>query len=325
MTAFSNDGFLRVRISTQLVPVLVLDPGSKQSTFLFNRSSSKLKLLLLLAMGKPTKSSSNPNTTTTTTTPNKSSARKTQRGGTSTEKAKNRVAAAKPTKSPALPSPPAHNRVDTPTDTSSVCSSQASSTSTRPRLPLFLQKQLAIDIEEAGGINTLLINSSDSQALSLLCNLDEKVYGKRGDPIRRQIHRKVCSWKLFYLEGTYQKKVLERLHVKPAAVLKYQRDKKQRAKYDRKVSLNKPPPGELSDSSSEESSDSEESSSSIESAGSLIKSAASLVPRKVVFDAPLPVSYPPSIIMSSAPSNGAAPPGSGKFFYCLFVSYYYLC
>jgi hypothetical protein len=134
----------------------------------------------------------------------------------------------------------------------------------------------------------------------------------------------VRSWREYFAENTYQRKVLDRLRVKSAAVLKYNLDQKVGAKYDRKVSLNKPPSGELGDSCSEEAeaSDSEESSSSIESA-------ASLLPRKVFFDASSPVSHPPSIIMSSAPFNGAAPPGSGKLLYCLFVlfvcfvSYYY--
>jgi hypothetical protein len=96
----------------------------------------------------------------------------------------------------------------------------------------------------------------------------------------------------YVTEGTYRGKVLDRLHVKSAAVLKY-------------FPLNKPPSEELSDSeqssySAAESSDSKESSSSIESA-------ASLVPRKVVSDLPLLVSHPLSTIMSmSPPFNGAA-------------------
>ena len=72
-------------------------------------------------------------------------------------------------------------------------------------------------------------------------------------------------------------KVLERLHVKPAAVLKYKREKKQGEKYNRKVSLNKPPSEELSDS--EQSSDSAAESSDSEQSSSSIGSDASLVPR----------------------------------------------
>jgi hypothetical protein len=140
-------------------------------------------------MGKPRKSDSNHNSTTPTTTP-KSSARKTQREGTSTEKSKSRFAVAKPPKSPALPSP-AHNRVDT-TDASSVCSSQASRiSSNQPELALYIQKQLATDIEEADGIHTVILSTGNNQALSQLCIRNQKVYGKRGDIIRRRIHREV--------------------------------------------------------------------------------------------------------------------------------------
>jgi hypothetical protein len=163
-------------------------------------------------MRKPTKSDSNHNSTTPTTTP-KSSARKTQREDTSTEKSKSRFAVAKPPKSPALPSP-AHNRVDT-TNASSVCSSQASSISNRPELALYIQKQLATDIEEAGGINAVIISTGNNQALSQLCNRNQKVYGKRGDLIRRRIHRKVLYWKKYVTEGTYREKVLDRLRHLP--------------------------------------------------------------------------------------------------------------
>jgi hypothetical protein len=114
----------------------------------------------------------------------------------------------------------------------------------------------------------------------------------------------------YVTEGTYREKVLDRLHVKPAAVLKYNRKKKQGMKYNRKVSPNKPPSEELSDS--EQSSDSAAESSDSEQSSSSIESAASLVPKKVIFDLPLPVSHPPSTIMSSSPSfNRAAPPGAG--------------
>jgi hypothetical protein len=274
-------------------------------------------------MGKPTKSDSNDHNTTNNTTPKKpasSAARKTyQRGEGSTEKSKNRVAAAKPPKSPALPAH--HNRVDT--DAPSVCSSsQASnSSSNRPGLPLFVQKQLAIDIEEAGGINIVVVDASDNQALSQLCNRNQKLYGKRGDPIRRRIRRKIEYWKQYCIEGTYQEKVLDRLHVKSASVLKYKRDKKQGAKYNRKVSLNKPPPEEGSDS--EESSGSAgDSSDSEESSSSSIGSTDSIVPRKVVFDSP---PHPQSTTMSSLPSiNGAAPPGAGKLLYCFLISCFLL-
>jgi hypothetical protein len=111
--------------------------------------------------------------------------------------------------------------------------------------------------------------------------------------------------------------------VKPAAVLKYNREKKQGKKYNRKVSLNKPPSEELSDS--EQSSDSAAESSDSEQSSSSIESAASLVPRKVIFDLPLPVSHPPSTIMSpSPPFNGAAPPGAGKLLYYIFTLFCFI-
>jgi hypothetical protein len=190
-------------------------------------------------MGKVTKSDSKHNTTVTaTTTPKSSSCKTQQEGGTLTEKSKNHVAAAKPPKSPAF-SPPAHNRVNTTDASSSLYSYQVSSTSNRPELALFIQKQLAKDTE-AGGINIVVINSSNNQVLSQLCSLNEKVYMKQGNPIRRKIHRKVLyCWKQYYIEGLYQEKVLDRLQVKPAAI-QYKREKKTgEKKYARKVSLNK--------------------------------------------------------------------------------------
>jgi hypothetical protein len=67
----------------------------------------------------------------------------------------------------ALPSP-AHNRVNT--NASSVCSSQASNTSSQPDLELSFKKQLATNIQDAGGVTSVIINESKNQVLSLLCH-----------------------------------------------------------------------------------------------------------------------------------------------------------
>jgi hypothetical protein len=97
--------------------------------------------------------------------------------------------------------------------------------------------------------------------------------------------------------------------VKPAAVLKCKREKKQGEKYKRKVSLSKPPSEELSDS--EQSSDSASESSDFEESSSSIESAAGLVPRKVIFDLLLPV-------LKSTKYNHVVVPtiqGAGKLLY----------
>jgi hypothetical protein len=83
--------------------------------------------------------------------------------------------------------------------------------------PLNIRKELAQDIETAGGIKILKANEN---TLSLLCNARENVYGKRGQPIRQQIQKKVYHWKVYEQQGIYMDKVLNQLNVKSIANLK---------------------------------------------------------------------------------------------------------
>jgi hypothetical protein len=73
--------------------------------------------------------------------------------------------------------------------------SSANSSSKRPRLDHNVEKQLLLDIEKAGGISFL--NQENFQALAnLLKNPDRiRLYGKRGEPIRKKISRRVTYLK----------------------------------------------------------------------------------------------------------------------------------
>ena len=84
-------------------------------------------------------------------------------------------------------------------------------------VPLNVQKQLAQDIEQAGGIEAFANETNQltasNQLLCNLCNARENIFGKRGDPIRRKIINLVYHWKEYSRQGTYIQKVLNRLGV----------------------------------------------------------------------------------------------------------------
>ncbi len=84
-------------------------------------------------------------------------------------------------------------------------------------LPLNIQKELAQDIERAGGIKLL---SANEQSLSHLCNSREDIYGRRGHPLRQQIKKKVYRWKGLDQSNQYVDRVLNRLGVKSTENLK---------------------------------------------------------------------------------------------------------
>jgi hypothetical protein len=137
-------------------------------------------------------------------------------------KNKNRVSATKP--SPVQPSAAAASR-DTD-DLASVTSSPSSTSSRRLGIAISVQKQLAQDIEEAGGIKKFVgTELVAKQALSLLCNKRQNIYGERGDRIRTKIHKKVYSWKVYLLDGTYHDRVLNRLGVQSFATLQIEKKK----------------------------------------------------------------------------------------------------
>jgi hypothetical protein len=139
-------------------------------------------------------------------------------GKSSASKSKNRVSVTTPlqTHYPATPQPPStYPSLQSPLLSEDEGSS--STTSTHGGLPLNIQKELAQDIEKAGGIKYLHPND---HSLSRLCNTREDVYGRRGQPIRQQIQKKVYRWKAYDIQGIYKDKVLNRLKVKSIANLK---------------------------------------------------------------------------------------------------------
>jgi hypothetical protein len=210
---------------------------------------------------------------------------------------KNRVVAARPPKTPAPPSSAAHSKQDS--DSESIVSVASSASSQRSGLPIFIQKQLAQDIEEAGGIQAF--KGKSSQLLSTLCNANEDVYGKRGDPVRKKITKKVAAWK--YLDETeYADKVLNRLQIKSASTIFFETQNTNKVKYDKKISLR-----QFSDDDDDDNSSiSDEEDSSVVSLE---------IPRRILFS-----NEDKSATMQSPPppsQSTATPMGSGKF---LFVS-----
>lgn len=80
-------------------------------------------------------------------------------------------------------------------------------------LSLPLQKELAEDIEQNGGLEAF-VRKPELKTLALFLDTKPEVYGVRGDNIRRQIQNRVGKWKEFFKRGTYVKRVLEVLEVK---------------------------------------------------------------------------------------------------------------
>jgi hypothetical protein len=246
----------------------------------------------LLAMGTPKNrpGSSNKKTTTTPKPPS------------STKEKKNRVIVARPPKNPAPPSSTHSTTRDS--DSESVLSQASSASSLRSALPVNIQKQLAQDIEERGGIELLKGNSS--HCLSALCNENEETYGKRGDPIRTKIGKKVQVWK-HYDKAEYTDKVLNRLQVQSAATIHYESRSNNEKKYKKKVSLQH----YLSD---DEDSSSDSSSDSDDKEDSSVTSIES-IPRRILF------SNQESTMQEQRPSQSAAiPMGSGKLLFVFVIN-----
>ena len=139
---------------------------------------------------------------------------------------RNRVSAAKPPKSPELVSPRKKPPIASGAgDDSSLHSGgsvgSGSSTASRPGIPLHIQKQLASDIEAAGGIAAFKPDPRGTeQAVSKLCDERIEVYGARGGKLREKIRKKVWYWRKLHQDGKYAEQVLNRLGVKSAANLK---------------------------------------------------------------------------------------------------------
>ena len=136
-------------------------------------------------------------------------------------KTKNRVSAKKPLLSPDI-QPPSIAVGDESVVSSLGETASRSSTSSRPGLPLTTQKQLAEDIEEAGGI--LKFKKGSEHALSNL--LDAKaaerqdgIYGLRGDHdgVRDRIRKYVWRWRRLQKKGEYAEKILNKHKVQSFA------------------------------------------------------------------------------------------------------------
>ena len=127
----------------------------------------------------------------------------------------------RPPTSPPLRSPPAgaagrtvhQEHPSAPEDQSVASPSAASVSSSRSRagLSLHMQKQLARDIEAAGGIKVFI--GKGEHKLCELLNKREELYGKRADPIRSIIGKKVCRWQLLENQGQHVEKVLNRFKI----------------------------------------------------------------------------------------------------------------
>lgn len=137
-----------------------------------------------------------------------------------------------PPKSPAFRSPTkgafsplvAFALDDQSVDSASV---SVSSSVARKRLAFHIQKQLAQDIEAAGGIK--LFKNKDGHRLSHLCDNREELYGPRGDDLRQKITKKVYRWQLLDKDGVYIEKVLNKLQVKSFSTLQAENREKERA------------------------------------------------------------------------------------------------
>ncbi|CAB9530957.1 hypothetical protein SEMRO_3138_G344360.1 [Seminavis robusta] len=95
-------------------------------------------------------------------------------------------------------------------DVDSQVSRGSGSTGTRQRLPLWIEKQLAEDIEAQGGI--FGFDTGKAQGLSELCDYrsqdlgQPEFYGHRGSDQRRKISQKITKWKRLD-QGQYLEKL----------------------------------------------------------------------------------------------------------------------
>lgn len=92
--------------------------------------------------------------------------------------------------------------------------SSASSTNARNKLPQYVQKQLAIDIERAGGID----ECGKAVSISKICNnrIDAEgnyFYGAPTSAFRRKVQKKVERWKGLSRDGQYWYKVLKNFQI----------------------------------------------------------------------------------------------------------------
>jgi hypothetical protein len=89
-------------------------------------------------------------------------------------------------------------------------SSDTSQSSQRQKLPEDLLTCLVADIQASGGIGAFHLQSA--QSISVLCDKNPSVYGKRGNPFREKIRKKVNKWQSDYrADPNTWSKVLEKV------------------------------------------------------------------------------------------------------------------
>ena len=100
----------------------------------------------------------------------------------------------------------------------SVVSAASSSTAgSRPGIPKYIQKQLAIDVEASGGVKSLQGGKGKGLPIAKLCDLDIDTYGPRGGPLRSQISNKINRWKALS-KDEYKARVILKFGVTPELV-----------------------------------------------------------------------------------------------------------
>jgi hypothetical protein len=144
---------------------------------------------------------------------------------TRAQKKKNKVNPTTPGKSPQLKSPPA---IKTPgeDDDVSVASVSSAASALGRGVALHIQKGLAIAVEEGGGIGLFDIKPEHQKLSKLLDKYqedqpkEERIFGERGDPIRRKLQRYIECWRKYHANGEYVEKVLNRFSVQSHKNLK---------------------------------------------------------------------------------------------------------
>jgi hypothetical protein len=144
---------------------------------------------------------------------------------TRAQKKKNKVNPTTPGKSPQLKSPPAIKTPGEDNDVSVASVSSAASALGRG-VALHIQKGLAIAVEEGGGIGLFDIKPEHQKLSKLLDKYqedqpkEERIFGERGDPIRRKLQRYIECWRKYHANGEYVEKVLNRFSVQSHKNLK---------------------------------------------------------------------------------------------------------
>lgn len=140
-----------------------------------------------------------------------------------TRKSKNLEPAADPPSSERLPSHP---------EGEPVARSTHRGSSSSLLIPEAVLKQLAQDIEKAGGLDKISQKSATVGQTTLYSILQNRqhVYGARGSELRGLLSDKVAKWKVSLKRGTYTDRVLNRYGVESFANAKLRKENKKKKK-----------------------------------------------------------------------------------------------